>query len=90
MADTKNGFWQVKFDKLSSFLTTFFDIVQKTRWLRIPFGIATAPEEYQKCQHEVLEGLVGGHVLADDILITGQGETEEEALQDHERNLVAF
>ncbi|XP_048581557.1 uncharacterized protein K02A2.6 [Nematostella vectensis] len=56
----------------------------------MPFGIATAPEEYQRCQHEVLEGLQGIYVVADDILITGQGETEEEALRDHDSNLVAL
>ena len=56
----------------------------------MPFGIATALEEYQRRQHEVLEGLRGVHVIADDILIIGQGETEEEALQDHDRNLVAL
>ena len=49
----------------------------------MPFGIATAPEEYQRWQHEALEGLPGIYVIADDILITGQGETKEEALQDH-------
>jgi hypothetical protein len=56
----------------------------------MPFGIATAPEEYQRRQHEVLEGLPGIHVIADDILITGQGETQEEALRDHDINLVAL
>ena len=56
----------------------------------MPFGIATAPDEYQRRQHEVLEGLKGVHDIADDILITGQGETEEEAQQDHDRNLFAL
>ena len=56
----------------------------------MPFGIATAPEEYQRRQQEVLEGLPGIHVIADDILITGQGETQEEALRDHDKNLVAL
>ena len=56
----------------------------------MPFGIATAPEEYQRRQHEVLEGLPGIYVIADDILITGQGESKEEALEDHDRNLFAL
>ena len=56
----------------------------------MPFGIATAPEEYQRRQHEVLEGLPGVHVIADDILITGQGESEEEAMADHDRNLTGL
>lgn len=56
----------------------------------MPFGIATAPEEYQRRQHEVLEELPGIYVIADDILITGQGESKEEASEDHDRNLVEF
>ena len=43
------------------------------------------PVEFQRCQHEVLKGLRGVHVIADDILIIGQGETEEEPLQEHGR-----
>ena len=38
--------------------------------------------EYRRRQHEVLEGLPGIHVIADDILITGQGETHKEALRE--------
>ena len=34
-----------------------------------------------------LEGLKGVFKTADDILITGQGETEREADEDHDRNL---
>ncbi|XP_032237818.1 uncharacterized protein K02A2.6-like [Nematostella vectensis] len=90
VADAKNGFWQVKLDEDSSFLTTFWTPFGRYRWLRMPFGIATAPEEYQRRQPEVLEGLQGIYVVADDILITGQGETEEEALRDHDSNLVAL
>ncbi|CAB4003537.1 Hypothetical predicted protein [Paramuricea clavata] len=90
VADAKNGFWQVKLDEASSYLTTFWTPFGRYRWLRMPFGIATAPEEYQRRQHEVLEGLPGKQVIADDILITCQRETQEEALRDHDRNLVAL
>ena len=34
-----------------------------------------------------LEGLKGVFKIADDILITGQGEIEGEADEDHDRNL---
>ena len=90
VADAKNGFWQIKLDEPSSYLTTFWTPFGRYRWLRMPFGLATAPEEYQRRQHEVLEELHGIHVIADDILITGRGETEEEALKDHDHNLVAL
>ena len=87
VADAKNGFWQIKLDKPSSYLTTFRTPFGRYCWLRMPFGLATAPEEYQHRQHEVLEELHGIHVIAEDILITGRGETEEEALKDYDQNL---
>ena len=63
VADAKNGFWQIKLDEPSSYLTTFWTPFGRYRWLRMPFGLATAPEEYQRRQHEVLEGLHGIHVI---------------------------
>ena len=80
------GFWQVKLDESTTFWTPF----GRYCWLKMPFGITTAPEVYQRRHNEVLESLVGIHVIADDILITGHGKTEEEALQDHDRNLLAL
>ncbi|XP_019614003.1 PREDICTED: uncharacterized protein K02A2.6-like [Branchiostoma belcheri] len=85
--DAKDGFWQVKLDEESSYLTTFWTPFGRFRWLRMPFGISTAPEEYQRRQHEVLEGLQGVDVIADDILVFGCGDTDEEADRDHDVNL---
>ena len=90
VADAKNGFWQVKLDQKSSFLTTFWTPFGRYRWLRMPFGISPASEEYQRRQHEVIEGLPGIHNIADDILIIGQGETEEDAIRDHDENMIRF
>ena len=53
----------------------------------MPFGISSAPEEFQRRQHEILDGLAGTEVIADDILVYGCGKTEEEALLDHDKNL---
>ena len=61
--------------------------IGRYRWLRIPFGVRLGPEEYQRRQHEVLEGLVGVVDKADDILVFGCGDTIEEAEKDHDINL---
>ena len=53
--DAKEGFWQVKLDKQSSYLTTFWMPYGRYRWRRMPFGISTAPEEFQRRLHEVFE-----------------------------------
>ena len=42
--DAKAGFWQVKLDQQSSYLTTFNTPFGRYRWLRMPFGISSAPE----------------------------------------------
>ena len=60
------------------------------KWLRMHFGISSAPEEFQHRHHEVLENLNGVEVIADDILVYGRGETYEEALADRDKNLEAL
>ena len=56
----------------------------------MPFEIASAPEEYQSRQQEVLEGLHGIEVIADNILVMGRGKTHSEAVKDHDRNIPAL
>ena len=88
--DARNGFWHVPLDDASSFLTTFNTPFGRYRWRRMPFGISSAPEVFQRWMHEVIEGLRGVEVLADDSVVVGFGNTMEEATQDHDRNLDAF
>ncbi|XP_058840279.1 uncharacterized protein K02A2.6-like [Topomyia yanbarensis] len=86
--DAKKGFWQVELDEASSKLTTFWTPFGRYRWLRMPFGISSAPEIFQAKLQETLEGLEGIECLADDILIVGAGDTIEEALKVHNQRLV--
>ena len=43
----------------SSYLTTFNTPFGRFRWLRLPFGVKTAPKEYQRRSHESLQSLNG-------------------------------
>ena len=88
--DLKEGFWHVKLSEKSSYLTTFWTPFGRYRWLRMPFGISSAPEEFQRRQHEAIEGLQGTESLIDDILVYGKGQTIDEAIADHDRNLKAL
>ena len=88
--DAKDGFFQVKLDDESSYLTTFWTPFGRYRYLRRPFGISSAPEEYQSRQKEVLEGLEGVDVIADDIICFGSGDSKQEAEKDHNKNLIAL
>ena len=55
--DVRNGFWHVHLDEESSFLTTFHTPFGQYRWRRLPFGISSALEVFQRRMHEVIEGL---------------------------------
>ena len=90
VVDALVGFSQVLLDEDSSLLTTMHTPTGRVRWLRLPFGISSAPEEFQRRQREVLEGLNGVINIADDILIYGSGDTQEEADEDHDKNLIAL
>ena len=82
--DAKDGFHQVKLEEGSSYLTTFWTPYGRYRYLRMPFGISSAPEEFQHRMHLIVEGLPGVAVIADDILVYGCGS---EYIADHDANL---
>ena len=88
VVDVKNGFWHVEFTKESSLLTTFNTPFGRFRWLRMPFGINAASEEFQRRMNEIVEGLNGVKVIVDDILIVGRGQTKQDAILDHDQNLL--
>ncbi|XP_048577062.1 uncharacterized protein K02A2.6-like [Nematostella vectensis] len=87
VVDAKNGFWHIQLDDESSFLTTFGTPWGRYRWTRMPFGIAPAPEEFQRRLEQALEGLEGVKPIFDDILILGKGDSKEEAIRDHDAKL---
>ena len=81
--DAQKGFWYIPLDVSSSYATTFGSPWGRFRGLRVPFGVSPAPEEFQRRVNVALEGLEGQKAIADDILVFGSGDTEEEALFNH-------
>ena len=57
------------------------------RWLRMPFGISSAPEEFQKRMNDTFGDIKGTAVIADDLLVYGEGDDMETATSDHDKNL---
>ena len=51
----------------SSFLTTFNTLFGRFRWLRMPFGINSVPEECHA--NTIAEGLKGVEVVTNDFLV---------------------
>lgn len=87
VCDVKNGFWHVKLTEQSSYMTTFATPFGRYRWMRMPMGISPAPEVFQHRLTQALDGLPGVRIIADDILIIGEGENQEMAVRDHDEKL---
>ena len=90
VVDAKDGYLQVELDEESSYLTTFWTNYGRYRWLRMPFGISNASEEFQRRLDECLEGLENIEVIADDIIIYGTGDTNEAAESSHDKAMIAL
>jgi transposase InsO family protein len=85
--DAKDGFYQIVLDEASSKMTTFWTPFGRYRYLRMPFGVNTAPEEFECKLQEKVADLPGVEVLRDDMLVIGYGTTQEEAERNHNDNL---
>lgn len=55
--DARSGYWAIKLSKESSMLTTFNTLYGRYRFLRLPFGIVSAQDEFQRRVDETYEGL---------------------------------
>lgn len=56
----------------------------------MPFGLCSAPEVFQRRMHELIEGMPNVEVIAYDFVVVGYGETQEDAIRNHDDHLVAF
>lgn len=69
--DAASGFWQMALDEESSKLTTFITPNGRYCFKRLPFGITSAPEIFQRRMQELLHDHEGTVVYMDDILVFG-------------------
>ena len=65
----KYGYWQVQLHDESSLLCTFNMPFGRYRFTRMPFGIKSASEAFQKENEEAFSGIPGIHIVTDDIII---------------------
>lgn len=88
--DLRSGYWHCVLNQESSLLPTFATPFGRYRWCRLPFSLSVSSEIFQKRVNQALEGLSGVLNIADDILVYGIGNSEQEAVTDHNRNLQAL
>ncbi len=78
--DAKCGFWQISLDEASSKLTTFLTPSGRYRFLRMPYGISTGSEEFQRTMEHLFDGQPC-QIMVDDILVWGR------SIQEHDERL---
>lgn len=76
--DANSGYWQMRLDKSAQHLTTFITPFGRYFCKRLPFGICSAPEIYQREMQKSLVGLDGVTCQMDDILIYGGTQEEHD------------
>ena len=74
--DANSGFWQIELSPESSKLATFITPFGRYKFNRLPFGISSAPEFFQKKMADILTGCEGVVGLIDDLLVHGRTEDE--------------
>lgn len=76
--DASSGFWQMKLNEASSRLCTFNTPEGRYRFLRLPYGILSAPEVYHKTIHTIFENIPGVTTMMDDVIVWGSTKMEHD------------
>ena len=76
--DANSAFWQRKLSEESKLLTTFITPWGRFCFERLPYGISTGSEQFQKVMMEKLEGLEGVECHIDDILVHGENQDQHD------------
>ena len=76
--DANSGFHQIVLNPESAELTTFITPFGRYMFKRLPFGILSAPEHFQKRMDKELFGIEGVKCRMDDILVVGKDQAEHD------------
>lgn len=74
--DAASGFFQIPLEETSRNYTTFLTPFGRYRFKRMPMGINTAPEIYQRKMFELLGDVSGVLIYMDDVIVYGSSEEQ--------------
>ena len=80
--DFNSAYWQVPLSERSRLLTTFLTPNGRFCFNRLPYGISSATEFFQKLVASTLAGIEGVVCLLDDVLIFAANKTEHDLILD--------
>ncbi|KAK7093228.1 hypothetical protein V1264_007018 [Littorina saxatilis] len=78
--DARSGFWQIPLHEDSAKLTTFITPFGRYYMKRVPFGISSAPEIFQRIMTEILGDIEGVICCYDDIMLHSSTNEEHDKL----------
>mgnify|MGYP001557088947 CR=1 FL=1 len=76
--DANHGYWQVPLCSQSIKLCTFNTPFGRYAFKRLPFGVCSASEVFQREMENIVEDLEGVEVIVDDLLIWGSTKEEHD------------
>ena len=76
--DLRLGFHQIELDEDSRVITTFATHDGLFRYKRLLCGANSAPEKYQQIIRQVLSGIDGVQNIADDLVVHGKTQAEQD------------
>ena len=76
--DLKDGYWHIKLDEESSYLTTFSTPFGKYRFKRLPFGLCVSQDVFQRKVDETCSPCEGTIGISDDVTLHGKGEKQHD------------
>lgn len=76
--DMKDGFWQLELDKKSSDLCVFNTPFGRYKFNRLPFGISSSPELFQRKNFEIFGDIKGLNIYFDDMILASENQVEHD------------
>ena len=67
--DASSGYWQISLDQESAKLRTFNSPFGRYMFKRLPFGLSSTQDIFQKVMTDMLEDIDGVEMVVDDILV---------------------
>ena len=76
--DAVSGYWQIKLSQESQKFCTFNTPLGRYSFTRLPYGLKSAGEVYQRSVSNMVQDIEGCEAIVDDILIWGKDITEHD------------
>ncbi|GFS67360.1 transposon Ty3-I Gag-Pol polyprotein [Nephila pilipes] len=80
VVDLKDGFRNVPLDEVSSEICTFNSPFGRYKFNKMPFGIVSAFEVFQKRNQKLFGDIEGVEIYFDDIIVAGYNEDSHDAI----------